>query len=180
MSVDLALQHDSLADNSPSQRTAADADAPPEQATCGRYHVAVPCRRHDAVSLAAVAPEDTNNLLISCPSSLEQGARDAIATEALLFYYQHDSVHFGLKCPGNPHQLIPDEIRGAVAVTGTWQSSLKSSTTAQTARCSCTAAGPHVPGLRRVPPALLSGTAVVSRRWSPTIRHHAASCVLPG
>lgn len=47
-----------------------------------------------------LAPDDACSLLQSCSRSLKQDVRDAIATEALLYYYKFDGVHFGDKCPG--------------------------------------------------------------------------------
>ncbi|EGZ11423.1 hypothetical protein PHYSODRAFT_385959, partial [Phytophthora sojae] len=58
-------------------------------------------------------PQDTYNFLVSCTGSLNQGVRDGIATKALLYYYKYDSAHFGLKCGGDWHQLIPVCIQGA-------------------------------------------------------------------
>ncbi|KAF1792240.1 hypothetical protein GQ600_21078 [Phytophthora cactorum] len=53
-------------------------------------------------------PKDACSLLLACSRSLQQNVRDIIATEALLYYYQFDSVHFGDKCPGDYHQLVLD------------------------------------------------------------------------
>ncbi|KAG6945822.1 hypothetical protein JG687_00017067 [Phytophthora cactorum] len=58
-------------------------------------------------------PKDACSLLLACSRSLQQNVRDIIATEALLYYYQFDSVHFGDKCPGDYHQLVPQSTRGA-------------------------------------------------------------------
>ncbi|GMF20560.1 unnamed protein product [Phytophthora fragariaefolia] len=60
-------------------------------------------------------PQDANSLLLSCSRSLEQETRDAIATKALLSYFEKDSVHFGLKCVGDWHQLLPQSTQRATA-----------------------------------------------------------------
>ncbi|KAJ8548772.1 hypothetical protein ON010_g10900 [Phytophthora cinnamomi] len=60
-----------------------------------------------------LAPQDANNLLLRCSQSLKQDVRDAIATEALLIYYKKNSAHFGLKCHGDWHHLIPRSAQGA-------------------------------------------------------------------
>ncbi|KAL4115035.1 hypothetical protein PRIC2_013930 [Phytophthora ramorum] len=58
-------------------------------------------------------PQDALSLLLSCSDVLKQDIRDSIATKALLLYYKRDSVHFGKKCAGDVHQLIPAYVRGA-------------------------------------------------------------------
>ncbi|KAE9091927.1 hypothetical protein PF010_g17998 [Phytophthora fragariae] len=52
-------------------------------------------------------PNDASSLLQSCSRSLKQDIRDIIATEALLYFYEFDGVHFGEKCLGDFHQLVP-------------------------------------------------------------------------
>ncbi|KAE9325070.1 hypothetical protein PF008_g16961 [Phytophthora fragariae] len=63
-------------------------------------------------------PKDASSLLQSCSRSLKQDIRDIIATEALLYFYEFDGVHFGEKCLGDFHQLVPQGTRGARGTCG--------------------------------------------------------------
>ncbi|RLN49647.1 hypothetical protein BBJ28_00027059, partial [Nothophytophthora sp. Chile5] len=58
-------------------------------------------------------PQDLVKLLACCSHSLKQDLRDTIATAGLVRYYRRDSVHFGNKCNGDWHQLVPTSTQGA-------------------------------------------------------------------
>ncbi|OWY92337.1 hypothetical protein PHMEG_00038711, partial [Phytophthora megakarya] len=58
-------------------------------------------------------PQDACYLLMSCSRLLKQDIRDRVATQALLHYYTKNGAHFGLKCPGDWHQLIPQSVQAA-------------------------------------------------------------------